>query len=505
MESIDVFDTAVFRDVYQPTDIFTLIENEVGNGFRQKRINAEAKASQIMKFYSLKDIYRYLIGFNPTKEIEMELNHVYANPEILEMYNKNPKNYIFISDMYLSSDVIKQILEKCGYKNPKVFVSCEEKCNKGSGVLFEKVERRIGKITKHYGDNYRSDIEGCIKQGIIPEFKPALHKMNLNLPSVKNPLLKKYAANLEVSNESALIKMAKYYAPLIYGFINWVLEKGKGKQIYFLSRDMFMPYIISKHILKQENVHYLYCSRRSLAPLFIASKEKTLLDKMHIVLNDKEFMEKSKSTDECMKYLKSTGIKNGDILVDIGYSGSTQRILEKSLNIKLKGLYIQLDKVNQVHSGMDMEMYLKRFALTYRFLAEFIFTSPEDCIEDYKDGRVITTPDHAKRKEYAKNINTIIVNEELYNKITKMNLTVFDIEQMLIHIQNYPSYEMMELFNEPILTNREKVERGINFDREAIIHGHLLECYKKSYAKPLFKKMLEQDKELNSLLKLLPQ
>lgn len=503
MDSIDVFDTALFRDVYEPKDIFTLIEHNVYNNFRTRRIEAEKKASSINRFYSLKDIYRFLIGFNPQIEIDMEMNHVYANPKILDMYNKNPKNYIFISDMYLSSDTIKKLLEKCGYKNPTVMVSCEEKCNKGSGVLFEKAIRRFGKISKHYGDNYRSDIEGCIKQGIEPVFEQALHCRKLNLPAVKNPLLKKYVACLEASNESALSKMAKYYAPLLYGFTDWVLEKGKGKQIYFLSRDMFMPYIISKHILKQDNVHYLYCSRRSLAPLFIKSGEKPLLDKMRIVLSDKEYKEKT-DTVECMKYLKSTGIKNGDVLVDIGYSGSTQRVLEKFLNIRLKGLYIQLDKVNPVHNGMDMEMYLKRFALTYRFLAEFIFTSPEDCIEDYKDGRVLTTPDHEKRKEYAKQINQILVNETLYNRIKCMNLDITDIEQMLIHIQQYPSYEMMELFNEPILTNRQRMERGINFDKERILKGELQECYRKSYAKPLFKRMLELDEDLNSLSKLIP-
>ena len=505
MDSIDVFDTAVFRDVYQPTDIFTLIENEVGGNFKKRRIEAENKAASIQRFYSLSDIYKHLTGFNPQKEIDTELSHVYANPEILSMYKKNPKNYIFISDMYLASNIIKRILEKCGYANPKVFVSCEEKCNKGSGVLFEKVQRHIGKIEKHYGDNYRSDIEGAHKQGITPIFKEALHKMNLNLPAVKNPLLKKYAAALEVSQERPLTKMAKYYAPLIYEFTKWVVSKQKqGQHIYFLSRDMFMPYLIAKSILKAKNIHYLYCSRRSLAPLFIKSGEKPLIDKMHIVLSDEEYKQKSKNVEECMKYLRASGIKDGDILVDIGYSGSTQRILERFLNIKLKGLYIQLDQVQPVHKDMSMEMYLKRYCLTYRFLAEFIFTSPEDCIEDYKNGNVLIIPDHKQRKEYAKHINSIIINEVLFNRINRMNLSVFDVEQMLIHVQNYPSYEMMCLFNEPILTNRERVERGINFDKNAILRGRLMDCYRKSYAKPLFKRMLEMDKELSSLVKLLP-
>ena len=86
-----------------------------------------------------------------------------------------------------------------------------------------------------------------------------------------------------------------------------------------------------------------------------------------------------------------------------------------------------------------------------------------------------------------------------------MNLSLFDIEQMLIHIQTYTSYEMMEILNEPILTNRRTQESCINFNREGILQGKLMDYYNHSYARPLFKKMLEHDKELGGLIKLLPQ
>lgn len=505
MNSIDIFDTAIFRDVYEPTDIFQLVEDVVGNNFKKQRIDAEKKAQQQFGFATLKQIYSYL-DFDPQIEIDMELNHCYPNAQILNMYNENPNNYVFISDMYLPSNILIKMLEKCGYKNPKVFVSCEEKCNKGSGVLFEKVERRVGKIEKHYGDNYKSDVEGCIKRKIQPIFYPALHKRPLTLPMVKNPLLKKYAAALTVSEERSITKLAKWYAPLIYEFTKWVISKRQpGQSIYFLSRDMFMPYIIAKTILRQDDVHYLYCSRRSLAPLFIHSGEKALVDKMHIVLTPDEYeSKKKKGIHDAMKYLRESGIKDNDIIVDIGYSGSTQNIIEKFLKIKLKGLYIQLDQVPTYKNNMDMEMYLDRFCLIYRFLAEFILTSPEDCIEDYRDGKPLISKDHEQRKEYATHINSIILDNRLFNRINRMNLSVFDVEQTLIHIQNNLTDDMLRLFNEPILTNREKTERGINFDRNKILRGHLLQCYRKSYAKPLFKRMLAQDEELSCLLSILP-
>ncbi len=508
MDSIDIFDTAIFRDVFQPTDIFKLIEEKVGKDFYNQRIQAENLASkQRTAFYTLKDIYKHLPGFDPKMEIEMELSHTYSNPEILNMYKQNPSNYIFISDMYLDNKTLVKMLEKCGYEKPTVFVSCEEKCNKGSGILFEKVSKKLKtKIETHYGDNYRSDIQGARKQDIEPVFKPALHKQGLNLPIVKNPLLKKYVAALEVSQERPLTKLAKWYAPLIYEFTKWVISKRKpGQHIYFLSRDMFMPYLIAGSFLKESDIHYLYASRRSLAPLFIASKEEPLLDKMRIVLTPEEFKKKkAMGTKSCIDYLKSTGIKDGDILVDIGYSGSTQRIIEKFMDIKLKGLYMQLDQVQPIHESLDMEMFLNRYALTYRFLAEFILTGPEDNIEGYYRNKPMVKPDNETRKQYAKHFNTVILNEALFKRINRMNASVFDIEQMLIHIQTYPSMDMMKLFNQPILTNRHQLERGINFNRSSIMRGGLLNCYRRSYAKPLFKKMLLADPELCGLIDLLP-
>ena len=503
MISIDVFDTAIFRDVYEPTDIFKLVEQQVGSDFYKRRIQAEKNASKL-SFYNIDDIYRHLPEFDVSKEIEMEFKHIYANQEILDMYLKNPLDYVFISDMYLPSHIIKKMLSQCGYEDAEVYVSCEEKCNKGSGELFKKVERRLGKITKHYGDNYMSDIVGATKADIEPIYKPALHKLNLQLPIVKNPILKKYAANT-LANDDTLTQLAKFYAPLIYDFTKWVLQQRKeGQKIFFLSRDMFMPYVIAHELWHADDVYYLHASRRSLAPMFIHGKEKPLLDKMKVILNDDEFTyKKEKGVKDCMKYLQSMNISDGDIIVDIGYSGSTQRIIEKYLNVKLKGLYIQLDQAPSQFKDMNMTMYLNRFALTYRFLCEFVFTSPEDSLEDYIDGKPYFIPDNEIRKQYAKKMTATIVNKEMFKLMNKMNLSIFDIEQMLIHIQSYPSDGLMKLFNEPILTNREQQERGINFDKELIMKGQLFECYRKSYAKPMFKKLLEQDKELSSLSKLL--
>ena len=63
---------------------------------KKQRIDAEKKAQQQFGFATLKQIYSYL-DFDPQIEIDMELNHCYPNAQILNMYNENPNNYVFIS------------------------------------------------------------------------------------------------------------------------------------------------------------------------------------------------------------------------------------------------------------------------------------------------------------------------------------------------------------------------------------------------------------------------
>lgn len=507
MDSIDIFDTAIFRDVYQPTDIFQLIEDAGSKNFKQKRIDAENRAYKQFGFPNIYQIYKFLVGYDPQIEINMEMKHVYANPKILEMYKKCPNKYVFISDMYLPSKVLVEMLEKCGYENPKVFVSCEEKCIKGTGVLFEKVIRRVGSIDKHYGDNYKADIEQSAKHGITPIFTPALHKLDLNLPAVKNPMLKKYAAVIESNEGDPLNRLVMYFAPLIYYFTKWVIDQRKpGQSIYFVSRDMFMPYAIAHEILKVPDVYYLHCSRKALSPLVLNGREKLLIDKMHTIFGPEVCKQKkAEGTKDCLDYLKSVGIKNNDMIVDIGYSGTSQKIIEDALKIKLVGRYMQLGAVPSQYSYLDTKQYLNRMALIYIFLAEFVMTSPEDNMEGYKNGKPYFTPDHQRRKDYAKDISKMIINEKLCHKILNMNLSLFDIEQMLIHVQNNPGFGIIEMFNESIFANRKLTESGVNFNREAILNGKLFEYYAQSYAKPYFIEMLKRDPQLSSLIKLLPR
>ena len=109
--SLDVFDTALFRDVFLPTDLFDVVEQYVGNNFKKLRLEAQAKASRESITCNIIDIYKYLPQFNMKDEIKTELLGCKPNPYILNMYNTLDADFIFISDMYLPANIIKAMLQ----------------------------------------------------------------------------------------------------------------------------------------------------------------------------------------------------------------------------------------------------------------------------------------------------------------------------------------------------------------------------------------------------------
>ena len=170
-----------------------------------------------------------------------------ANPYILNMYDNIDSDFIFISDMYLPSAVIKSMLEKCGYNNPQVFVSCEHRFLKGDGRLFKRVEEILGrKIDKHIGDNYNADILGA-KRAKINEVEfigPPIYERKVKNFNLKSPKLRKFLIDAELSSDLSIEERIGYkFAPLALIFTRKVLEEATSKQTIFSMLEMAFYYM----------------------------------------------------------------------------------------------------------------------------------------------------------------------------------------------------------------------------------------------------------------------
>lgn len=150
--SFDIFDTLILRKCGKPGMIFHLID-EIYAGFAEQRATANSDARKLsdMEEITLDEIYSLLANVygkeqaEKLKELEIktELSQCVPNGEMLQYYNEllsDGKRIFLISDMYLPSDVIRQILEKCGIRGyEKLYVSSEYRKTKRSGSLFDLV------------------------------------------------------------------------------------------------------------------------------------------------------------------------------------------------------------------------------------------------------------------------------------------------------------------------------------------------------------------------------
>lgn len=196
--SFDVFDTLLLRPFWLPTDLFTFMEPDVTkmlgtvDSFRFQGLRREAE--WVARQYAigsnrnsigevtLDEIYESLCRLCPQLEpyaeqikqleIKYELRFCYARKtakELVEFARDMGKKVICASDMYLSSEIIGQMLARSGYTGiDRIFVSCEAGYSKSNGSLYRYVQQQLGckkSAFVHIGDNLESDVNRAREAG----------------------------------------------------------------------------------------------------------------------------------------------------------------------------------------------------------------------------------------------------------------------------------------------------------------------------------------------------
>ena len=312
--SFDIFDTLITRRCAEPCAIFAIMQHKLGNiehmpefiknNFFTLRTEAEAFArfSQMIinntTEIEFDDIYKliqynYLISdeiINTLKELEIQteidnLVPLTSNINKLKQLLKKGKSVVLISDMYHRQEILRDIL--CGidpvFKDIPIYVSCEHNASKSDSKIFEiiKKEQQVQyKNWHHYGDNPKSDVQIPKQLGI----KATLIKNEELMPYEKFLLKHKKdntffqaaagCARLARMNKPKIVKPdvfdfgASFAAPILYNFVDWVIDfalKKKTKTLYFIARDGYIPKLIADIIIEKRNLNiktkYLYGSR----------------------------------------------------------------------------------------------------------------------------------------------------------------------------------------------------------------------------------------------------
>lgn len=455
--SFDIFDTLINRSVPNPQDVFDIVESKYNStfenkieDFKGKRIKAEKNARQhtTSEEILLDDIYKELVckeGIDKNQleklEIETEKQVCYANPKFKNIYQKyidNGYKVIVVSDMYLTKDVIEEILLSNGYtRYSHLYLSSETFKTKRTGSLFKEILKLEGiKASElvHYGDNLKSDVLQPMKLGI--KFK---HVKRAQYSGSKGfQMLSAFINRYCPYHKNDYYENFGYtaFGPLLYGYCLWLAKQFQTKglnKVYFLSRD---GYIIKKafdKIFPLSDIHefYLEVSRRSLRvpTLWMNYSLNTLLsmigdpisislksifdgvgldmDSYNDEINDygftedtiffrKKIEENTKLTDlynhllpdilshskkeykELCDYLEEVNISGKFAIVDIGWTGGMQRSLKNALD----SMGIP-NEIYGFYTGVT-EMYKKNFDGTNQNLFGFLFDflHNKDSIDD---------------------------------------------------------------------------------------------------------------------------
>lgn len=306
--SFDVFDTLILRPFLKPTDLFQLMEIATSiDNFAKIRIDAEAEARKITKkenfeiniFDIYEEIGKYLnIDAKDfiNKEFELEETVCYANPYMLDVFNKLKnmgKKIIITSDMYWPKEYLSKLLEKCGYNGfLELFVSCDLQINKGTG----KIQKYISKKLKtnniiHVGDNYNSDIKGSE----IANWKTYHYKscneyaLSRNELIYDNSILNSISSAIKVNylyngkNEwNSFFKYGFYYGGMLScGFLDYIeqLVKDNGfDKILFMARDSKILFDIYNKYYKTYDNDYFIVSRSSMLEISFEKNIKMFIN-----------------------------------------------------------------------------------------------------------------------------------------------------------------------------------------------------------------------------------
>lgn len=347
--SFDIFDTLICRPFWVPADMFQLMETEfnklVGSTsfitFKDIRTESEngCRRQFIHQYPSMEDItideiYRYMnevYGFGndvceKLKELEISLEIKYCTTrkigkELLELALNAGKKVVLISDMYLSADTVKRILDKNGITGySEIFMSSEYRQLKYFGNLFkcfmEKYNVTDPDTVLHIGDNWTSDYEASKKLGMrafhLPNAKEIFTNSNKKIYGGEyfNKIFE-YCGNKQdnvrglnnflgmrcmlamIANkifDRGYVTVNKYtdfnVDPYNVGYMalgmhllavsDWLVKEQKKhsyEKIHFVARDGWLPKkafeIVTERLGLNVNTDYFYISRKVTTPLQI--------------------------------------------------------------------------------------------------------------------------------------------------------------------------------------------------------------------------------------------
>jgi predicted HAD superfamily hydrolase len=470
--SFDVFDTLLLRPYVKPTDLFRHMEiNENLPGFSDARISAERRArTKECPEVTLAEIYE---GMEPEfsvmmeKELEYEAQVLQPNPEMKRVFDlalNKGKVVVLLSDMYLPSGFIADVLSKRGFSGySKLYVSSDNGKSKCFGDMFRQVLEDLEISPSellHIGDDERSDGKTPSAMGInTARYEKVIeryfkeHKREWRFYLKKRELGRSLIVGVDALNWISHNKNSNYWhnlgyrygGPVLTAFASFINDNVNDKEgtILFIARDGCGPRRVYNILYGDVENRYVYAARIFNVLLGLNGRdypgyEEQIVDHfsekgyLPDIIEDKKrfFFENGDLFSKLMsqelnaygEYL-SGNVKAGTVYVVDATTQkfSSQRLVKAALGRNAVGLYYTMLSRTDVCDCRSFVKY-RRVPLAYTRvdIPEFLMSSAEPPVSGMADGRPFFSEDVPEEERFRLSIiNSVIEGEDEYARYVK--------------------------------------------------------------------------------------
>lgn len=354
LASFDIFDTTLLRRCGQPEGTW---EHMASTIYGEMKDVAEAFVAwrQRAKDDTLPEIYASIdkafltLAEKTAEEMEQaerdaERQMLVANPAIqhlIDTKRQEGKQIAFISDMYLDSCFLRQVLTEqgCCREEDFIYVSCEHRARKDRGTLYDLVRHELHpQAWEHYGDNQLSDVRMARKKGIhatlVDTSFTEVEKVYADILPQGAAVSRLYRL-LHPGNIFAAFA-ADFVVPAYLPYAIYILAEARRmgiKRLYFLSRDSYVLLEAARMLMGEKQdieLHYLFVSRRALLlPYIHGGNENT-----YLAACDHQTIVRIDTVDKRLKHLGTSREElRRDYGIEFGYA--------KANNLKEQADFLQ--------------------------------------------------------------------------------------------------------------------------------------------------------------------
>ena len=374
---------------------------------RNKTEEEEITMDEIYKELNFEDETKnILMNIEIETELNLCTSNPYMK-KIYNECRKNNKKIIFTSDMYLPEKIIRRILEKNDYEFDFLFLSSTYLKRKKNYSLFLEILNNLNISKKqivHIGDNIKSDYVVPNMNGIkaiLIKKECYNYSIKVKDKSLTYSIISATANNSINKNDNVYKLLGNaILGPLLLGYVKYInkyITENNLNKMFFLARDGKIIMEAYKLMFPNslQEIYYLNVSRKSIiyASLYKISEykefnkiikplmrrnasvedvlinfdldvkkyEKNLYEK-NILLNYKYFYLSNEKLKDCfnlikneiyiksknqnkllIKYLKEQFFEGKVCIIDIGWRGTIQKLLndicKDYIDVNIVGLY----------------------------------------------------------------------------------------------------------------------------------------------------------------------